>query len=91
MPFETLTEPHAHRTMLPRLSTLSLALGVTILPATVFAICTSGVLCGLNTRALVHKRFWGTCIQTNETDSHYVALTLKYAPPALINSFLAHK
>ncbi|KAG8901661.1 hypothetical protein FRC01_009779 [Tulasnella sp. 417] len=67
--------------MVHRLSSIRLALGLAAFPVAINAICTSGVLCELNTRAGVHQRFWGTCVQHNVTISNiaqYVALAVEY-------------
>lgn len=67
--------------MVHHLSSIWLTLGLAVFPAAINAICTSGMLCELNTLAGLHQRFWGTCVQHNVTTStipQYVALAVEY-------------
>ncbi|KAG8944036.1 hypothetical protein FRC04_002231 [Tulasnella sp. 424] len=70
--------------MLPRLSTLWLSVGTAFLATTADAACTSPNLCGLNTLAYTHKRFWGTCAKYPVTISQYNALSLNFGEFGII-------
>ncbi|KAG8892740.1 hypothetical protein FRC01_013977, partial [Tulasnella sp. 417] len=68
--------------MVRRLSSVWLVLGLIAFPVTINAVCLSGVLCGINTIASSHKRFWGTCVHnsvTNGQGSPYNLLALNFA------------